>query len=57
MLQVKQVTTFQFSIQAGETTFNFTIPAETQQEACQKLIAQLNIVLTEVKAILKPGSN
>lgn len=56
-LEVQQVTTFNFSMQVGETRFNFGIPAETRAEAINKLIAALEKIMQELKAISKPGSN
>ena len=56
-MQIRQVTTFGFSLPVGETTYNFQIPADNQREACQKLITALETVIAEVRLIMKPGLN
>lgn len=48
---IKRVTTFAFSSQVGETTYNFQIPAETEAEARNKLIAALGSVVEDLKAM------
>jgi len=56
-MQIQQITSFQFSMQVGETVFNFSIPAPTQKEACVKLIAALDKISEELKTMIKPGPN
>lgn len=56
-LNIQQTTMFQFSIPVAETTYNFNIPAASQSEACQKLLAALAKITEELKVILKPGAN
>ena len=52
---MRRVTTFAFTSQVGETTYNFQIPAETESDARNKLIAALGSVVEDLKAMqLKP---
>ena len=53
MIQTKQITNSVFTCAAGEMTFNFSIPAETQSEAAQKLTAWLGQVCEELKPFIK----
>jgi hypothetical protein len=57
MLTVKKVTNFNFTIPTPETTFNFSMPAETQSEAASKLIEALKIAVAELAPLVKAGVN
>jgi hypothetical protein len=55
--QIKRVIMFAFASTQGEVTFNFNIPAETQTEACDKLLKMLGAIQEEVTASRKVGVN
>ncbi len=56
MMQVKQTTMFHFQSVQGETTYNFSIPAETKSEACQKLANALTAIAEELNSMMKAGT-
>lgn len=49
MIQTKQVTNYVFTCTAGEMTFNFAVPAESQSQAAVKLTEWLLQVCEELK--------
>jgi hypothetical protein len=55
-MDVKQSTVFNFSHPVDGVNYGFSIPAETKDAACNKLIAALQIIVEELKAVMKAGT-
>ena len=56
-MTIKTVTSFLFTSQQGETTYNLNILARNEAEAREKLIRDLSAIIEEVKANGKTGPN
>jgi hypothetical protein len=56
MMQIKETTVFNFNSVQDGTTYNFSIPAETKELACTKLLKALQAVIAELQDALKPGT-
>lgn len=54
MVTAKKITSFAFTIPTAETTFNFSMPAETQSEAATKLIDALKVAINELTPLAAP---
>ena len=55
-MEMKQNQIFNFSHTTGGTTYNFSIQAESRDEACKKLMDGLGECLSELGKISKAGT-
>ena len=55
-MQIKQSAIFNFSHQVGPTNYNFSIPAESKEEACRILLKAFEVIGEELQKELKPAT-